>query len=74
MELKRREGETASAFLYRFTKKVKHSGILREVKKRQHKKRPISKRERKLSAIHRETKKKEIERARKLGIEPSGRR
>ncbi len=71
MEVKRREGETPSAFLYRFTKKVKHSGVLREMKKRQHAKRPVSKRSRRLSAIHREGKKLEVVKARKLGLDLS---
>lgn len=69
MEVKRREGENPSAFLYRFTKKVRHSGILREVKKRKFKQRPVSRRSRRLSAIHREGKKQEVQRARKLGID-----
>ncbi len=68
MELKRREGETISAFLYRFSKKVQRSGILTEAKKRKFKHRPASKYKRHLSALHREQKKKEIEKARKMGI------
>jgi ribosomal protein S21 len=67
MELKRREGESISAFLYRFSKKVQQSGILREAKKRKFKSRPVSKYKKRLSALHRERKKKEIEKARKMG-------
>ena len=37
MELKRREGEPISAFLYRFSKKIQQRGILREAKKRKYK-------------------------------------
>lgn len=68
MEVKKREGESSSALLYRFTKKVQRSGVLREAKKRRFHKRTQSKLKRKLSALHRETKKKEKERAKKLGL------
>lgn len=67
MEIKRREGEHASAFLYRFSKKMQQSGILIEAKKRKRKNRSISKSKRRSSAIHREQKKKEVDKARKMG-------
>ncbi len=67
MELKRREGESNSAFLYRFSKKVQQSGVLREAKKRRFKHRPISKLKKRLSALYRETKKKEVEKMKKMG-------
>lgn len=67
MELKRREGEATNAFLYRFSKKVQQSGILREAKKRKHRVRPASKLKKRLSALHREQKRKEVSRAKKMG-------
>jgi ribosomal protein S21 len=67
MEIKRREGESTNAFLYRFSKKIQQSGILREAKKRKHKSRPISKLKKRRSALHREAKKIEIKRAKKMG-------
>ena len=67
MEVKRREGEPTYAFIYRFSKKIRRSGILREAKKRKFKTRPESKLKKKLSALHREKKKKEIAKARKMG-------
>jgi len=67
MELKRREGESISAFIFRFSKKVQQSGILREAKKRKFRDRPTSKYKKRLSALHREQKKKEIEKAKKMG-------
>ncbi len=67
MEIKRREGESISAFLYRFSKKIQQSGILREAKKRKYKSRPVSKHKKRLSALHRERKKKEIEKMKKMG-------
>ena len=68
MELKRREGESTSAFLYRFSKKIQRSGVLLEVKKRRFKDRTVSKQKRRVSALHREKKKKEVERKKKLGL------
>lgn len=68
MELKRREGESMGSFLHRFTKKVRQSGILVEVKKRRFKDRPVSRQKKRISALYRTEKKREVERARKMGI------
>ena len=68
MEVKRRGGESTSAFLYRFSNKIRQSGILREAKKRKFHKRALSKQKKHLSALHRIKKQKEAEKARKLGI------
>lgn len=68
MELKRREGESMGSFLHRFTKKVRQSGILREAKKRRFKNREPSKIKKRFSALYREKKKKEVERAKKMGL------
>jgi len=65
--VKRREGESASSFLYRFTKKIQQSGVLREVKKRKFKQRNINKNKRKASALYKVQKMKEISAAKKLG-------
>ncbi len=67
MELKRRESESVSAFLYRFSKKMQQSGILKEAKKRRTKGRAINKNKRRIAAIYREDKKAEIETAKKMG-------
>lgn len=67
VSLKRREGETISAFLYRFTKRVRQSGVLLEAKKRRFKNRHISKSKRKVSALYKSQKKKEMDKLRKLG-------
>ncbi len=64
----KKEGESASALIFRFSKKIKQSGVLREAKKRRSRARPLNKRKRRLSALHRVSKKKEIERLRKLGL------
>ena len=67
MELKRREGESVSAFLYRFSKKMQHTGILKEAKKRRTRTRTINKNKRRIAAIYRDEKRAEIEAAKKLG-------
>ena len=72
MELKKREGESASAFLYRFTKKMQQSGVLREAKKRKNYKRVTNKHKRRVSAIYRDNKKKEVTTARKMGLDVKG--
>lgn len=67
MEIKRKEKESVAGLLYRFSLKMKQSGILREVKKRRFRQRPINRRKKRISAVYREAKKKEMEKARKLG-------
>lgn len=64
----KKEGETASALIYRFTKKMQQTGTLREAKKRRFYARTDSKLKRKLSALHRNAKHKEMERQKKLGL------
>jgi ribosomal protein S21 len=54
--------------LFSFTKRVKRSGILREMRRRKFHTRVTSRAKRKLSAIHRDEKKKEVERQKKLGL------
>ena len=68
IEVKKREGESIGSLLYRFTKKMQQSGVLREAKRRRFHNRPTSRIKRKSSALHRAGKQKEMERARKLGI------
>lgn len=68
IEAKKREGESPNALLYSFTRKVKRSGILKEVRKRKFHTRTISRIKRRVSAIHREEKKAEIIRMKKLGL------
>jgi len=68
MIIKRKDGESIGSLLYRFTKGVQRSGVLREAKKRKHHSRPTSRIKRKLSALHRVSKKKDMERMRKLGL------
>lgn len=67
MEIRKKEKESVAGLLYRFNLKMKQSGILREAKKRRFHQRPVNRRKKRISAIYREAKKKEMEKARKLG-------
>ncbi len=68
IETRKKEGESVSALFFRFSRRVKRSGVLKESKSRRFRKRPTSRVKRRISAIHRETKKQEIERMKKAGI------
>lgn len=68
IEVRKKEGESGSALLYRFTKRVKRSGILKEARKRRFSTRKVSRIKRRFSAIHRERKGQEVERQKKLGL------
>lgn len=67
IEIKRKEGESANSFIYRFTKKIQQAGILKEAKNRRFYKRPSNKTGKRASAAYRAAKQKEMERQRKLG-------
>jgi ribosomal protein S21 len=68
IEVRKREGESANSTLFNFTKRVKRSGILKEVRARKFHTRVISRIKRKRSAIHRDERKAEVERLKKLGL------
>ncbi|HVO28619.1 MAG TPA: 30S ribosomal protein S21 [Candidatus Paceibacterota bacterium] len=68
IEARKREGEPGNAILYNFTRKVKRSGILKEVRSRKFYARSVSRIKRRASAIHREAKKAEVDRMKKLGL------
>jgi len=67
MEVKRKEGEAASSLVYRFNKRVQQSGLMKEVKKRRFNKRAVSKIKKRISAIYKDVKMKEVQKLRKLG-------
>ena len=67
MEITRKEGEAASSLIYRFTKKMQQSGLLREVKKRRFHNRPQSRIKRRGSALFRAKRAGEIRRLKKMG-------
>jgi len=68
IEVRKKQGESASNLLFNFTKRIKRSGILREARKRRFYARKLSRVKRKSSALHREDKRQRMERAKKLGV------
>lgn len=58
-----------NALLYRFSKKIQHSGVLREAKKRRFYHRNINRNKRRVSALYRVEKALEIQKTKKLGME-----
>jgi ribosomal protein S21 len=68
IEVRKKEGESGLSILYSFTRKVKRSGIVKEVRHRKFHSRTTSRVKRRLSAIHREEKRADVERQKKLGI------
>ncbi|OHB20173.1 MAG: hypothetical protein A2939_00825 [Parcubacteria group bacterium RIFCSPLOWO2_01_FULL_48_18] len=67
VEVKRKEGESISSLIYRFSRRVQQSGVVLDVKKRRFRKRPPNRLKIKLSALHRLGKRIEFEKKRKLG-------
>jgi ribosomal protein S21 len=66
--VKKKEGESVGSLIFRFSKKVQHSGVLLEAKKRRFKKRTQSARSTHASALHRLAKKAEYDKMRKEGL------
>ena len=68
VSVRKREGESSNALIFRFTKKVRRSGTTLEIRHRRFKGRPVSRRKRKLSAIFKSKKRQEMARAKKFGL------
>ncbi|MBI3045975.1 MAG: 30S ribosomal protein S21 [Candidatus Harrisonbacteria bacterium] len=68
MFVRKKEGETTGSLLYRFSKKIQQSGVLKEAKKRRFRARPKNRLKRKIAALYRVEKQKEVEKAKKLGL------
>jgi len=68
IEVRKKEGDSPNGILFNFTKRVKRSGVLKEVRKRKFHSRTTSRIKRRLSAVHREDKKVEVDRMKKLGL------
>jgi ribosomal protein S21 len=68
IEVRKKEGESPNSLLFRFSKKVRQSGVLTEVRKRRFRDRSVNRRKRRLSAIYRTAKRREIARLKKLGL------
>lgn len=68
IEVRKKEGEPPQSAMFRFTKKVRQSGVLAETRKRRFKARPLNRRKRRLSAVYRAGKRTELARLKKLGL------
>jgi hypothetical protein len=68
IETRKKEGESSNSLLFRFSKKVRQSGVMAEVRKRRFKGRAVNRVKRRLAAIHRSEKNKERARLKKLGL------
>ena len=68
LTVRKRQGESATGLMYRFNKRVKQSGLIKEVRKRRFTHRAISKLKRKESALHRNVMKKDFLQKKKLGL------
>lgn len=66
--IRKKEGESPNSMIFRFTKKVQQSGVLREVKSRRFTVRAKSKNKRRSSAIYKRDQKAAHEKAKKLGL------
>jgi len=69
LSVRKREGESPTGLMYRFNKRVKQSGLIKEVRKRRFTVRRVSRLKIKLKALHRETSKKEYQHKKKMGID-----
>lgn len=63
----KRKGESTNSLIYRFNKKVRQSGVIKESRSRRFTERPTSKIKRRQSALYREEKKLEYLKKKKMG-------
>lgn len=69
LEIRRKRGENTASFIFRFNKRVKQSGVLKEVKKRRFRGRPVNRNKRRSAALYRLKKQAEVSRLKKYGLE-----
>ncbi|PIR86702.1 MAG: hypothetical protein COU11_04295 [Candidatus Harrisonbacteria bacterium CG10_big_fil_rev_8_21_14_0_10_49_15] len=68
ISVRKRKGESVNSLIFRFNKRSRQSGLVKELRKRRFTKRPTSKIKRRASALHREDKKQEYLHKKKMGI------
>ncbi|MCL4437695.1 30S ribosomal protein S21 [Patescibacteria group bacterium] len=68
VEVNKKSNEQNPSVVFRFIKKVKQSGVLRESKKKRYHQRASNRRTRRISAAYRSQKTADIEKQRKLGL------
>ncbi|KKU15748.1 hypothetical protein A3I34_01875 [Candidatus Jorgensenbacteria bacterium RIFCSPLOWO2_02_FULL_45_12] len=74
IEIKKKEGEHVGSFVFRFNKKVKQSGVMREMRKRKFQSRAKNKNKRRKAALYKVQKQAEYKKARKHGSVPIARK
>lgn len=67
INLRKKDGESNSSLVYRFTKKVMQSGVLKESKRKRYHERKANRNKIRKSALHREQKREEIRQAKRMG-------
>ena len=67
ISVKKRKGESSNSLMYRFNKKMRQSGVVKEARNRRFTTRAVSKTKRRQSALHREEKKLDYLKKKKLG-------
>lgn len=67
IDVKKREGETSSSMLYRFSKRVQHSGVIKEARKRQFTTRVGNRSKRRAAALYRIERQAELQTTKKRG-------
>ena len=67
IEVTKKEGENTGSFLYRFSKRIKQSGIMKESKKRRFKERPENRGRRRKRALYRKDVERKLELTKKYG-------
>ncbi len=68
LEVRKRQNESPNSLMFRFNKRVKQSGLVKEARKRRFATRKTSKIKRKSSALHKATQQQEYTRKKKLGL------
>ncbi len=68
LQVEKKERETAQGLVRRFSKAIKRSGILKEVRRRRFSQRPLSDASKKKTALRRIRAGEEYERKEKLGL------
>lgn len=72
IEIKRKEGESTGSFIFRFNKKIKQSGILKDAKRKRFRSRPLNRQKKKLASLYRLEKQEELGRLKKYGFSSQG--
>ncbi|MCX6788951.1 MAG: 30S ribosomal protein S21 [bacterium] len=67
IEVRKRENETASSMLYRFSKRVQHGGVVKEARKRQFTTRTANSTKRRAAALYRIERQTELQKTKKRG-------